>query len=81
MKEKYICKNKPIKIFSASLEGKDIKLTGKLKEGIIVIGNEANGVSDEIMKLVDEKITIPKFGKADSLNAAVATGIILSHIV
>ena len=73
--------NKQVKIFSASLEGKDIKLSGKLKEGIIVIGNEANGVSDEIIKLVDEKITIPKFGKAESLNAAVATGIILSHIV
>ena len=73
--------NKSIKIFSASLEGKDIKLTGKLKEGIVVIGNEATGVSDEIMKLVDKKITILKIGKAQSLNAAVATGIILSHII
>ena len=76
----WLKKNKPIKIFSASLEGKDIHLTGKLEEGIIVIGNEANGVSDEIIKLADEKITIPKIGEAESLNAAVATGIILSHI-
>ncbi len=72
--------NKQIKIFSASLDGKDIKKAGKLIEGIIVIGNEANGVSDEVLKLVHEKIAILKIGEAESLNAAVATGIILSHL-
>jgi len=77
----WLAANKKTKIFSASLEGKDINRIGKLKEGIIVIGNEANGVSDEILELVDEKITIPKIGGAESLNAAVATGIILSHIL
>ncbi len=69
-----------VKIFSASLEGKNISNVGKLKEGILIIGNEANGVSDEVMKLVTEKITIPRIGEAESLNAAVATGIILSHV-
>jgi len=73
--------NKKTKIYSASLEGKTVNSIGKLKEGVIVIGNEANGVSDEILELVDEKITIPKIGGAESLNAAVATGIILSHVV
>ncbi|MEP7238521.1 MAG: RNA methyltransferase [Ferruginibacter sp.] len=68
------------KIYSASLEGKDVKTIGKLKEGILIIGNEANGVSNEVMELVEEKITIPKIGDAESLNAAVATGIILSHV-
>jgi RNA methyltransferase, TrmH family len=75
----WLKENKQIKIYSASLEGKDVK-TIKLKEGIIIIGNEANGVSDEVMKLVTEKITIPGTGEAESLNAAVATGIILSHV-
>jgi rRNA methylases len=69
-----------IKIYSASLEGKDINTIGKLKEGIIIIGNEANGVSNEVMEVVNEKITISRIGEAESLNAAVATGIILSHI-
>ena len=72
--------NDTIKIYAASLEGKDVKAVGKLKEGILIIGNEANGVSDEVMELVTEKITIPKIGKAESLNAAVATGIIISHL-
>lgn len=73
--------NEKVEIYSASLEGKNVSSIGKLKEGIIIIGNEANGVSDEVLKLVNEKITIPKIGDAESLNAAVATGIILSHVV
>jgi len=72
--------NNAVKIYSASLEGKDVKAFGKLKEGILIIGNEANGVSGEVMELVNEQINIPGVGEAESLNAAVATGIILSHI-
>ena len=76
----WLQENNSIKIYSASLEGKDVKSFGKMKEGILIIGNEANGVSDEVMELVNEKITIPKIGDAESLNAAVAMGIILSHL-
>ena len=76
----WLQENNSTKIYSASLEGKDVKTFGKLKDGIFIIGNEANGVSDEVMELVNEKITIPRIGEAESLNAAVATGIILSHI-
>ena len=46
----------------------------------MLIGNEANGLSDELMQLADEKITIPKFGGAESLNAAVATAIVLYEL-
>lgn len=76
----WIQKNKEVKIYAAALDGKSIGSAGKLEEGIIIIGNEANGISEAVMKLVDERITIPKTGKAESLNAAVATGIILSHL-
>ena len=48
---------------------------------IIVIGNEANGVSEEIQKIADEKVKIPMLGKTESLNASVATGIILYEYV
>lgn len=47
------------------------------KKKIIVIGNEANGVSKEIQELADEKVKIPMLGKTESLNASVATGIVL----
>ncbi len=77
----WLKKNGKSKIYSASLDGTNVNAIGKLKEGIIVIGNEGNGVSDEVAALVNEQITIPKTGEAESLNAAVATGIILSHLV
>ncbi len=76
----WLDENSSIKIYSASLEGEDVKTVGKLNEGILIIGNEANGVSDEVMNLVSGKINIPRIGEAESLNAAVATGIILSHV-
>ena len=77
----WLQKNNTVKIYSASLEGNAVQNLKGLKEGIIIIGNEAHGISDEVVQLVNEKITIPKTGEAESLNAAVATGIILSHIV
>ena len=53
----------------------------KLNKSTIIIGNEANGVSDEIIKIADEKIIIPMLGKTESLNASVATGVILYEYV
>lgn len=47
----------------------------------IVIGNEANGVSKEVIDLADIKVKIPMLGKTESLNAAVATGVILYEYV
>jgi TrmH family RNA methyltransferase len=53
----------------------------KYNKKAIVIGNEANGVSTEILNLADTKIKIPMSGKTESLNAAVATGVILYEAV
>lgn len=51
------------------------------KKSAIVIGNEGNGVSKEVLDLADKRIKIPMPGKAESLNAAVATGIILYNAI
>ena len=75
----WLSKQKGISIYAAMLNGDDVMQ--KIKEGIIVIGNESKGISDDVLKLVSKKITIPQKGKAESLNAAVATGIILSHLL
>ena len=51
-------------------------------EGIIIMGNEANGISSSVEKLVSERIAIPRFGNlqvTESLNVATATAIILSE--
>ncbi len=77
----WVSQQKGITIYAAMLEGKDVTKMNPAKEGLIIIGNEAKGIQEELLQFVNEKITIPKRGKAESLNAAVATGIILSHIV
>jgi TrmH family RNA methyltransferase len=77
----WLSRQKSGTIYAAALKGKDVSSIEKIKEGIIIIGNEAKGISDEIMQFASEKITITRKGKADSLNAAVACGIILSHLV
>ena len=48
---------------------------------ILVIGNEANGISRELLDMADEKIIIPMLGKTESLNASVATSIIVYEYV
>lgn len=51
------------------------------KKKVIVIGNEANGISKEVMDISDLKVKIPMMGKTESLNAAVASSIILYEYV
>lgn len=75
-----IASNLNIKVFAASLEGKDISEVKPSKEAMIVIGNESKGIRNDVLSLVKEKITIPRRGRAESLNAAVATGIILFYL-
>jgi TrmH family RNA methyltransferase len=74
-------KNAGIPVYGALLNGKSVFEMPKLEEGLLVIGNESKGLSEKTRHLITEPITIPRFGGAESLNAAVATGIILSHIV
>jgi RNA methyltransferase, TrmH family len=78
--EEWLRSQKNTRIYAASLDGQDITSMNKITEGIIVIGNESKGISLAIMNLANVKITIPKKGNAESLNAALAAGIILSHI-
>lgn len=65
-------------IYGADLEGENIFEQKKLAPGIIVMGNEGNGLSTEIRSVIQHKLSIPKFGNAESLNVSVATGIIVS---
>jgi TrmH family RNA methyltransferase len=74
-------KEQHIRIYGSLLEGKDVTKMNALNEGLLIIGNESTGIRRELIPLVNEKITIHKKGNAESLNAAIATGIILSHLV
>jgi len=77
----WLRENKGVRTYAATLDGRDITKMEKLNEGIIIIGNESRGIQEDILVSANVKITISKKGKAESLNAAVATGIILSHLV
>lgn len=79
--EKYL-KRASVPIFGTFMDGKNVYSETLPQEGILVLGNEANGISDKIEKLVTNKLAIPRFGKlqqTESLNVATATAIFLSE--
>ncbi len=78
---KFLAETK-LPIFGTFMDGKNIYQEKLPKEGIIIMGNEANGISSSVEKLVSERIAIPRFGNlqvTESLNVATATAIILSE--
>jgi TrmH family RNA methyltransferase len=68
-------------VYAASLHGKDITAFSPITEGILLIGNESKGLSEKMLRLATHQITIPRLGRAESLNAAVATGIICGRLL
>lgn len=79
--ETYLKKN-GLPTFIADMDGENIYKSKLPKEAILIMGNEANGVSDEIKALIKNKISIPRFGETqetESLNVATATAILLSE--
>jgi len=74
--------NTNLPAFIADMNGVNVYNTQLPKEGILVMGNEANGVCEEIKQLVTNKIAIPRFGaiqETESLNVATASAILLSE--
>ncbi|VXC27169.1 RNA methyltransferase [Flavobacterium sp. 9AF] len=75
-------KGNKLPIFGTFMDGENIYKETLPKEGIIIMGNEANGISSEMEALINKRITIPRFGslqQTESLNVATATAIILSE--
>ncbi|RXK85467.1 TrmH family RNA methyltransferase [Filimonas effusa] len=70
----------PVPVFGALLNGKSIHSQQPLNEGLLVIGNESKGIREPLLPFISNALTIPRIGHAESLNAAVATGILLSHL-
>ena len=70
---------KTMPVYAAALEGESVYRKKLKPTGILVMGNEANGISAEVMQLATEKLTIPRFGHAESLNVAIATAILCDN--
>lgn len=71
--------NQQLPVYGTFMKGSNIYHAKLEKQGFIVVGNEANGISEELTEVIKHKISIPSFGKAESLNAAIATGIVLGE--
>ncbi len=67
-------------IFGAVLDGKSLYQQEAVQEAVLVIGNEAKGIREPLLSMITHPVTIPRIGGAESLNAAVAAGIIVSHL-
>ena len=79
--ESHLKKTK-VPVYGTFMDGENIYKQNLTTEGIIVMGNEANGISKQIEALVTNKIAIPRFGSlqaTESLNVATATAITLSE--
>lgn len=74
-------KKHKFKVVATSLKTQGSVYDVDYSKKAIVIGNEANGVSNEILELADIKAKIPMLGKTESLNASVATSVILYEYV
>jgi TrmH family RNA methyltransferase len=66
-------------VYGALLEGENVYNTALVRNAVLVMGNEGKGIRPNIQAYINSPIHIPGFGKAESLNVAVATGILLSE--
>jgi len=69
-----------IPVYGALLDGKSIYETDFGQAGIILLGNEGNGISKDLLDKINYPITIPRFGKAESLNVAISASIFCSEL-
>jgi TrmH family RNA methyltransferase len=77
--ENYLADLNEVNIYGAQLSGENIySLDGKLK-GLLLMGSESHGISASLLTYITHPITIPSWGEAESLNVAVATGILCSE--
>jgi RNA methyltransferase, TrmH family len=76
----YIKSNPGIPVYAGSLDGNDLHENIRLAKVMLLMGNESKGISHALESMVVKKIRIPGKGGAESLNVAIATGILLSRI-
>ncbi len=72
--------NKEYKKIGAVLNGDNIHHYQFPDKGFIILGNESNGIREGIIQSLDERITIPSFGKAESLNVGISTAVIVDNL-
>jgi len=69
-----------VPVLGCDLQGTDVHALKPQRDAVIVIGSEGRGLSPAVQALVTQRVTIPKFGGAESLNAAVAAAIVCDNL-
>ena len=69
-----------VPVLGCDLQGEDVHALQPLRAAVIVIGSEGRGLSPAVQARVTRRVTIPKFGGAESLNAAVAAAIVCDNL-
>ena len=70
----------PSAVYGAFLDGSDVHTLPFETSGYLVMGNESNGIRPDVAQYVTQRVTIPRYGDAESLNVGVATAIVLDNI-
>ncbi len=76
----YLSSLQNINIYGALLEGENIYTHSDKIRGVLLMGSESHGIAEDLKKYISHPITIPSWGKAESLNVAVATAILCSEV-
>ncbi len=75
-----VLEKKEYTVYGLASTGKSLYQTSLRPPGIVLIGNEAQGIRKNLQRIVDQTVSIPRYGNAESLNAGIAAAITLSHI-
>lgn len=76
-----LTRNAPVPVFGAMLQGSAIYETDFGREGLIILGNEGNGIRTPILSHIQRPVTIPRVGQAESLNVAVSAALFCAELV
>jgi TrmH family RNA methyltransferase len=69
-----------VPVLGCDLEGEDVHQLPPLRDAVIVIGSEGQGLSEPVRQRVSRRLTIPRYGRAESLNAAVAAAVVCDNL-
>ena len=72
-------KSESFRLIATALDGKPLNSSSPQEKSILILGSEAHGVNPDILQQADEVLSIPRFGKAESLNVGIACGIFLAN--
>jgi TrmH family RNA methyltransferase len=76
----YFSSQNRLPVYGAFLDGQNLHQTRFVDSGYVVMGNESHGIGEDLAPFISHKITIPRFGGAESLNVGIATAIICDNL-